>query len=231
MPGLSRADGLTNKSRYRELSDVALLEAVKREESGAILEVINRFHPVLLRYSAKLRIDEHERHNWTVELIHDVVLTLVRPDAILPRSLGAYFVRAARNKAYSVHRAATRREKYEVQGPLAEGASAPDYLELQQDAADGSINGTELPPGVRRLIAHLENTLSREERELLDWSVEGVPLRIIADWTNVTRTTAAHRISRLRQRLIRLSLETLLEFSDSERSDVEQLMLRCGTKP
>lgn len=64
------------------------------------------------------------------------------------------------------------------------------------------------------------------ERELLDWSSEAVPLRLIAEWLGISRAAAGQRVARLKQRL-RLVAETgMADFSQEEEMDVRRFFRR-----
>ena len=204
---------------YRELSDASLLIAAKNEESGAIVELIQRFQGLLLLYATRLGVDDEERHSWVLELLHDVILSLVRPSAAVPESLAAYLVRAARNKAYSARRSEIRQKR-----------TLPEHVGFEFGSAESSDDTPELSRPLRRLAEAIEKMLTPDEKQLLDWAGEAVPLRTVAEWTGVTRTTAAHRLSRLRQRLKKMIPEIVRTFPAEEQHEVQRLLDRLEPK-
>lgn len=216
--------------KFRNVNDATLLVALKNEIPGAFVEIVARYQALMFRYARNFGIQPTERCEWVSSLMHDVVLALLKPGAVVPDSLGAYLARACRNRAYADHRAAVRRQRHEhdaaVDGLDAAKVSEIDQSELDESGEDAKWNSSSLPPGLVKLAAKLDSAITPEERVLLDWSSEAVPLRVIAEWLGISRTAAAQRVSRLKQRLRAIAPRIASLFTEGEQADVKQFFQR-----
>lgn len=225
------AKNIERKEHYKSLSDASLLDALGRDDAAAFLEIVERYQGLVFRYAGYLGIDRSEQREWVNDLIHDVVLSLLKRGAIMPTSLGSYFATACRNKAFAAHRARMRRQVREeaaadytaTDGSVVESLCSEDMI---RNARGPDWEVSNLSPVLSRLAREFEKILTHDERQLLDWSSESVPLRVIADWSGITRTAAAHRVSRLKHRLKQLSQEIIDRFSSAERSEIEKFLRR-----
>jgi len=216
--------------KFRNFDDATLLVALKNEIPGAFVEIVGRYQALMFRYARNFGIQRDERREWVSSLMHDVVLALLKPGAVVPDSLGAYLARACRNRAYADHRAAVRRKRHEHEAAADELDAAKvceiREPELDDTGEDAKWNSSGLPPGLVRLAAKLDNAITPDERMLLDWSSEAVPLRVIAEWLGISRTAAAQRVSRLKQRLRKLAPGISSDFTEGEHADVKQFFQR-----
>lgn len=211
-------------ARYRTLNDAALITALRNEEPVAFVEFIERFQPMLSLHAARFHVDPSERDEWVTELLHDVMLTLIKPKVRIPDSLRGYLVRACRNKAYSANRSRTRRCVREDQ---AEWQTSPNDDSAAVDDHEDQSTRDVLSPALRRFADAVEELLSAEERELLDWWQECVPLRTIASWLGTSRAAAAQRLWRLRERLRRDGLKTLTTFNSGDQAEIRRFLRRA----
>lgn len=198
--------------RYAALHDEELLCALKREESGAFVEIVARYQGLVFKYARYFGVDSAEQREWVTDLLHDVVLSLMKPGAIVPTSFGSYIARACRNKAYMAHRAASRRKSHDPE--------LKDELTPQESA--------EADPAITHFVGALSESLSPDDRQLLDWTSESVPLRVIAEWLGITRSGAAHKVGRLRVRLQGSVPEIISRLSPNEQRNVARLLRRAG---
>lgn len=203
--------------KYRTLSDEGLVSALKAEESGAYLELVERYQGLAFKFARQFDVHPEQQHEWVSDLLTDVVLLLSKRGAIMPDSLAGYIAGACRNKGYMDHRRESRRQVREAPPTYEIQSSPPSDWEPQA-----------LSPALKRLVRELEELLTPEERRLLDWSSESVPLRFIAEWCGITRTGASHRINRLRQRLRRLTPGIVASFAAKERAEVERFLARAN---
>lgn len=132
----SGAAAKADQNRYCGLTDAALITALGKEDPFAFVEIVSRYQALLFRCARNLGVDSPESGEWVSELMHDVVLALLRPGAKVPKSLGGYFVRSSRNKAYAAHRAAVRRRAHENDAALesqlaCSGKTADDEASFQ----------------------------------------------------------------------------------------------------
>jgi hypothetical protein len=66
--------------------------------------------------------------------------------------------------------------------------------------------------------------LSEDDRLLLMWCAEGVPRRLIAEWTGTSYETARKRIQRLSARLRDVARKHATSFSPAERRILERVL-------
>jgi RNA polymerase sigma factor (sigma-70 family) len=218
--------------KYAKLNDEALIAALRAEEGGAFVELVQRYQGLVFKYARYFGVSEDDQQDWVSDLLHDVVLSLIRPGSIIPESLGSYFARACRNKVYMAHRSLVRRQVREARAFDYEGGSdavveSACSETMLRDSRGPDWEDGELAPPLLKLVIAIEKLLSPEERQLLDWSVESVPLRLIAEWCGITRTGVSHRLSRLRQRLQRLTPGIVEGFSAAERVEIGRFLLRA----
>jgi DNA-directed RNA polymerase specialized sigma24 family protein len=213
------------RSHYRNLNDAALIAALRSDEPAAFVEFIERFRPMLSNYAARAGIDESERPGWVVELLHDVMLLLVNPTMRVPASLSGYLVRACRNKAHTARRANFRRTVRESEAALMEIDQDHPNSVHEKTNAEWEANG--VPPALQRFAFALEALLGPDERELLDWSQELVPLRTIALWLGINRAAAAQRVWRLRDRLRKNAVSILGRFDPGDQAIIRRFLKRA----
>jgi RNA polymerase sigma factor (sigma-70 family) len=203
-------------AKYRGFNDEALIVALRHEESGAFLEFVRRFQGLALKFARHFSVAPEFQDEWVNDVLTDVVLFLMKRGAILPESLAAYIARACRNKAYMEIRSRTRRRARETS--VSYDAGVVPAVDWESTASS---------PALQKLLTELEKILTAEERRLLDWSSESVPLRMIAEWCGISRTGASHRINRLRQRLQKLTPQIVAGFEPSERAEIGRFLLRA----
>jgi RNA polymerase sigma factor (sigma-70 family) len=206
------------------VSDAALIAALRREIPDAFTEFVRRFQPMLTRQAARLGVRPAERETWVVELMHDVMMRLLKSETTVPKSVAGYLIRASRNKAYTQHRARTRRARYEDAAHHALCSDDHNTTQPEVDAFDSAPDG--LSPPLRKLAADLEVTLTPADRELLDWTQECVPLRVIAEWLGISRAAAAQRVSRLRGRLRRDVVKLVESYDLDEQKCIHEFLGR-----
>lgn len=194
------------------MTDTELLAAIRREEPAAIAELYRRFAP-LLRGSARAwpGVDGDAL---VEEVIADVALALMRPTATAPRSLAAYLLVALRHRAAAVQRA-------EGDRAAAEGGCAREY-----HPADGEP--APLHPVLARLAAQLDASLDDQERLLLAWVAERVPMRTVAGWLGIGYDAALKRASRLRARLHASALAHIAALPPEDRRVADAFLGRAG---
>jgi RNA polymerase sigma factor (sigma-70 family) len=221
------------QEKYERLSDEALIAALRTGETGAFLELVQRYQGLVFKYARYFGVEHELQREWVTELLHDVVLTLIKTGSILPASLGSYFARACRNKAYMAHRSSSRRQvresratNYEDGTDAVVGSACSETM--LREARGPAWEDEGLAPALTKLVIELEKILTPDERQLLDWSVESVPLRLIAEWCGITRTGASHRLSRLRHRLQNMTPAIVAKFNAQERAEIGRFLLRAS---
>jgi RNA polymerase sigma factor (sigma-70 family) len=161
---------------------------MRADESGAFEEFFERFAPVLRNEAARLRIQPALREEAVVECLEETAMSLIRPGATAPDTLAGYLVVSLRRKNLNRLRAEKRREQRDR--GLAGELAMPCAIESD--------------PGPSELGARLLNLLTDDERALVTWMSEQVPLREVARWLGVSHAAARQRVTRLRTKLRRI---------------------------
>ena len=221
------------ESRFREVSDAALVAAVRRGESDAIDEFLERFQEVVMSQAKLMRIPSAEWRSWTSDLLCDVVISLMDGTQSSPRSVVAYLITAARNK----HRAA-QREWSIHRTRIAERATELSGAErvLASACSESSLNATyapdwepaPLPPVLNRLVSVMECAISRDERHLLSWVAQRTSFSTIARMLGEKRPTIVKRVTRLRARLVAVALRFGESLDIRERTELVRFLRRTG---
>jgi DNA-directed RNA polymerase specialized sigma24 family protein len=215
--------------RLRALSDLALIDAMRRGEELAWGEFVDRFRPLLEQFAERTGIPRHDWPACIVEVLDDVALGLVGGRLAVPGSLGAYLVRAVRNRYLRVRRAAERRERrYALAG---EGSEVVASLcsESTVRASCGPVDDSaDVPAVLGRLAASLRKELSEDELLLLTWRSAAVPYRQIAEWLGVTYDAAAKRVARLSRRARALAQLHAERLPPDERAELGRFFRRIG---
>jgi hypothetical protein len=221
------------EKRFREVSDAALVAAVRRAESEAIDEFLERFQEVVMSQAKLLRIPRAEWRSWTSDLLCDVALGLIDRTEPGPRSIVAYLMAAARNKhraaqrAWSIHRTRIAERATELSGAESVVASA---------CSEASVNATyapdwepaPLPPVLDRLVSVMESALMSDERQLLSWVAQRTSFSTIARMLGEKRPTIVKRVTRLRARLIGAALRFGESLETHERAELVRFLRRTG---
>lgn len=221
------------KTRYREVSDAALVAAARRGEVEAIDEFLARFQEVVMSQAKLLRVPRAEWRSWSSDLLCDVVVGLMSKKHASPRSIVAYLIAAARNK----HRAA-QREWSIHQARIAERATELGGTErvLGTACSEASVRATyapdwepaPLPPVLDRLVSAMERALAPDERRLLSWVAQRTSFTTIARMLGEQRSTVVKRVTRLRARLIDAALQFGTSLDAKERSQLVRFLRRTG---
>jgi DNA-binding CsgD family transcriptional regulator len=221
------------KTRYREVSDAALVAAVRRGEVNAIDEFLERFQEIVMSQAKLLRIPRAEWRSWTSELLCDVVVGLISTTQGSPRSIPAYLIAAARNK----HRA-VQREWSIHHMRIAERATQTGGEERVLEAAcsAASVRATyapdwepaPLPPVLDRLVSAMGHALGPDERRLLSWVAQRTSFTTIARMLGEQRSTVVKRVTRLRARLIDAALRFGTSLDAKERGQLVRFLRRTG---
>jgi DNA-binding CsgD family transcriptional regulator len=220
-------------SQFRAISDAALVAAVRRSEPEAIDEFLERFQEVVMSQAKLLRVPRHEWRGWTAELLCDVVVGLMEMKQRSPRSIVAYLIAAARNK----HRAA-QREWSIHQTRLTERATEVGGSErvLASVCSESTVRATyapdwepaRLPPVLDHLVSAIQGAITPDEHILLSWVSQRTSFSTIARMLGEHRSTVVKRVTRLRARLIELTMRFGHSLHARERQDLVRFLRRTG---
>jgi DNA-directed RNA polymerase specialized sigma24 family protein len=196
-------------------------------------EFVDRFQPLLEHFARRIGIPEWEWGACVTEVLDDEALRLTARTRALPATLGAYLVRAARNRYLRVKRAASRRHQHYTSASDPQRAE-PVILSLCSENALRSSAGPALGDAVTtsgalaRLAAILRAELSEDDLLLLTWRSAGVPHRQIAAWLGITYDAAAKRVARLSQQLRAIAQLRAQSFPPAERAELARFFRRVG---
>jgi DNA-directed RNA polymerase specialized sigma24 family protein len=218
--------------RLRALSDLALVDAMRRGDELAWGEFVDRFRPLLEQFADRTGIPRSDWPACVVDVLEDVALNLANGRLAVPDSLGAYLVRVARNRHLRVKRAAARRDRrYSLAvegGDVIASLCSESMVRASRSPAD---DGTDAPAALGRLTVALRAELSDDELLLLTWRSAGVPYRQIAEWLGVTYDAAAKRIARLSRRVHALARLHAERLPVEERAEIIRFFRRVGVVP
>jgi DNA-directed RNA polymerase specialized sigma24 family protein len=219
----------------RALSDAAIVGAMRDGMGAAWLEFDARFRPLLERYAARVGIPRWEWSACITDVLDDEALRLVERPGELPRHLSAYLVRAVRNRHLALKRAASRRDHRYASAASDDATDEGAVPTLMSQHSRQASNPTRVaeehsssPQPVTRLAELLAAHVSTEERQLLAWVAEGVPHRIIGEWSGISRDAAKKRIARLCRKLRQTALVLSEGLPPEDRHAIERVLRRAA---
>jgi DNA-directed RNA polymerase specialized sigma24 family protein len=216
--------------RLRALSDATIVDAMRAGDELAWGEFVDRFRPLLEHFARRIGIPRWEWDACVTEVLEDEALKLASARRLaLPTSLGAYLVRAVRNRHLRLKRAAARRDRHYAS---ARDTSNSLCSESTMRASEGSAGDETVgSSALARLAAILRDELSEDELLLLTWRSAGVPHRQAAEWLGISYDAAAKRVNRLAQRLRAVARRRAEAFPPEERSELERFFRLVGAAP
>jgi len=241
----ARAARLPERVRWRETADAELVAAMRRGSYEALREFYARFEPLLARYAARAGVMSDSWEEDAHDVLGDVVLSLVAAESArardgarardMVRDIHAYIQRAFRNHFLDATRAAARRELRDTRATSSveatgERMALASCSEGSVRASGGEASGESAGPShaIRRLATVLDADLSTDERQMLTWVSNAVPMREIAKWLGIGYSAAKVRLSRTRSRLRERALRHVNECTGAEREELIQLFRRSG---
>jgi len=212
----------------RALTDEALLHAMADMSPVAWAEFEERFRPLLEQRALRFGIPTSDWPNCIDETIEDEGLKLARGQVPSPTSVAAWLVAAMRRRYLMIQRANRRREQYYRAAVVPEPTTGERVIAsvhaTSSRVAEPTSDGTRVRP-LQRLAEIVAAELSHDERLLLAWSAEGVPQRLIAEWTGTRYETVRKRMQRLCGRLRSLARSSADSFPPGERRELERLFV------
>ncbi|HEY7860099.1 MAG TPA: sigma-70 family RNA polymerase sigma factor [Gemmatimonadaceae bacterium] len=222
--GGDRGARLAARIRWRATGDMELVAAVRQGDFEALREFYARFEPLLARYASRAGLAFESWEDEAHDVLCDVVLALLAGDARGDvRSVHAYVIRAFRNRMLDAHRAAERRDAREADERMVL-ESCSEYAIRQSAGALADAHGPS--PAIARLATVLDAALTVEERQMLTWVSNAVPMREIAQWLDIGYSAAKVRLSRLRSRLRERALRHVNECAGAEREELVEFLRR-----
>jgi RNA polymerase sigma factor (sigma-70 family) len=236
----ARGTRLTERLRWREMSDAELVAAMRRGSYEALREFYARFEPLLARYAARAGVVSDNWEEDAHDVLGTVLLSLVENGSrararASVRDIHAYIQRAFRNHFLDAKRAAARREQRDMRAASSADATGERMAlascsESSVRASSGEASEEPWRPSaaIARLAAILDAELAPDERQMLTWVSNAVPMREIARWLGIGYSAAKVRLSRTRSRLRERALRHVHECTGAEREELIELFRRSG---
>jgi len=236
----ARGTRLAERMRWREMPEAELVAAMRRGNYEALREFYARFEPLLARYAARAGVKSDSWEDDAHDVLSGVVLSLIEASArarakASVRDIHGYIQRAFRNHFLDAKRSETRRVQRDARATSS--AEATGERMALASCSEGSVNAsggdaTEErvgpSPAIARLAAMLDAELSSDERQMLTWVSNAVPMREIARWLDIGYSAAKVRLSRTRSRLRERALRHVGECTGAEREELIDLFRRSG---
>jgi hypothetical protein len=220
-------------TRFRAVSDAALVAAVRRSDAEAIDEFLERFQEVVMSQAKRLRVTSAEWRSWTSDLLCDVVVGLVQKTGAGPRSIVAYLITASRNKHRASQREwSLRQKRLDERATMLGGservlaAACSEFSARATYAADWEP--APLPPVLDGLVTAIECSINADERQLLSWIAQRTSFSTIARMLGEKRSTIVKRATRLRGRLIETAMRFGASLDSRERGELVRFLRRTG---
>ena len=191
-------------------TDDTLVDRLMAGEDAAIRELNARYGPMLQRQAKRRGLGPEERREFIGDVLVDVALHLMKPDANRPVRLRGYLVATVDRRLIDRHR---REVAAAPLVELDEGEGHEATAQESQDEARASV-------AARGLADALEKAMDDADRELLLWLGERIPQRVIAEWLHMTDGALCTYVSRLRQRLREVARAYVLTLPEGERAAV-----------
>lgn len=193
--------------------DAELASRLMHGEDAAILELNARYGPLLLRQAKRRGLGPAERRELVAEMLTDVTLHLMTPEAKAPLRLRGYLVA-------TLDRRLIDRRRRELSAPeLVELADVEDEVATPADtAATEPSDEASAASAAHALAVTLRQAMDDADRELLLWIGERIPQRVIAEWLEMTDGALRTYVSRLRRRLREVARSHVATLPERERS-------------
>jgi DNA-directed RNA polymerase specialized sigma24 family protein len=220
-----------NRRALRDLSDKALIDAMRDGAPEAWQEFMMRFRPLLDRYARRTGIASADRAECIETVLEDSAIRWAIDGAAPPDNLAAYLLRAVTYRRKRLERDAYRLSKRYALAATIDGAvlSLCSAASVRESQILGERLQDEIQPALARFCSLLIEPLSEDDRMILARLGDGLPHREIAAELGLSYEAGRKRIQRLCSRL-RDSVPGVLErLSDIDRAHVARILPRTKT--
>jgi len=228
------AGGRLESTRYP--TQQRLIAAIRRGEESAIHELFVLYAPLLRDQAKKMSVPAGECDQMVDTLLDDVAVHLVEVE-IPPQELTTYIVSSLRNRIRSGHRDAGRAAANTERACAAYGDSAEKIVAechseygLRASLPSDADADPPLRSAVLKLAHKSAGALSEEDLILMIGVGRHIPLRDIAEQLGITHGHARVKVSRLRERFIRLAIQYLDTLEPAEKREVERFFRRADVR-
>ncbi len=230
--GRSTRDGRQRSARLAELSDLALVDAMRTGDEGAFEEFVCRFQLPVLLQARRLRVRPEERRQWVIDALYQAGTALCRRKAPPYGSVIAYLVTACKRKSLTDRRRRDVRERREIQCADDTSSGEGAVLSLCSEATVRAAYGAdreqdELPPVLAWLVSMLCEATGEDDRRLLAWVGQRISYSEIAGWLGINRSAAIKRVTRLRARLGGATLRFARSLERRDRAELLRFLRRA----
>ena len=222
-----------NRQALRDLSDKALIDAMRGGAPEAWQEFMMRFRPLLDRYAHRTEIDPVDRADCIDSVLEDSAMRWAIDGTSPPESLLAYLIRAVDYRRKAMRREASRRAgRYELAGRAAtiEGVvlSLCSEASVRESRGPDDAEEDESRAAIGRFCALLIEPLTQEDRSILARLGDGLPYRELAAELGMSYEAGRKRIQRLCARVRDSAPDVLERLSTVDRAHVERLLPRTA---
>ena len=228
------AGGKLASSRYP--TQQLLIAAIRRGEESALRELFVLYAPLLRDQAKKMSVPLGEREQVVETLLDDIAIHLAEVE-IPPRELTSYIVGSLRNRIRTQHRDETRalehsENAYGAYGDSPERIVAECHSQygMRASLSSGADLGTPLRSAIKKLADKSAGELTREELTLIIGVGRHIPLRDLAEQLGLSYGAARVRLSRLRERFIRLAVQYLTTLEPGEKREIERFFRRADVR-
>jgi hypothetical protein len=228
------AGGRLESSRYP--TQRRLIAAIRRGEDAAIHELFILYAPLLRDQARLLSVPIGERNQLIETFLDDIVIHLLEVE-IPPLELTSYIVKSLRNRVRTRHRDAMRAQEnderaYSEVGHSTERIVAECHSEYAMRVSQPSdIDGdAPLRSAIKKLADRSASELTDDELFLLIGVGRRIPLRELGEQLGITHVAARARVSRLRERFIRLAIQYVNTLEPAEKREIERFFRRADIR-
>ena len=222
------------KINYRELSEPALIDAMRAGEGRAIEEFILRYQRLLFDRAKSAGIRRPDCEEAIADVVQDVARLIAGRRLRPTQEMAGYMVRCFFHRLAKEGLERQRRRELVREG--SEEAPGDDESAVLGALSEHTLRSSRGPnweyiplsAPLRKLASIIEEGISPEEEQLLGWHSKYVPIREIAEWLGVSYATAAQRSWRLRRRLRDVALQYASTFSRNEWREIAAFFDRCS---
>lgn len=215
-------------------SQELLVRAIRRGDESAIYEMFVLYAPLLRDQARRMGVPPADLPQFVDTLMTDVALHLAEMD-VAPRELTGYLVTALRNRVRTRHRDQNRHRvlherAYTESDASSERVVAECHSEygLRSTAAADAEREITVRPVIARLAEAAAKELSPEELVMLVGIGRHVPLRDIAAQLGLSYGAARVRLSRLRERFVKVVIEYARSLDAADRREIARFFRRAN---
>ena len=215
----------------RDLSDSALIDAMRGGVSEAWQEFLVRFRPLLIQYGLRTKMGRSGANDCVEHVLEDAAMRWAVEGAAPPKNVVAYLLRAASLHQRTLERDATRRvrkhqraiDEEQREGPILSSCSEAAIRD-SRGPADHVEEFTQ--DALVRLCQLVRQSLGEDDSKILTQLADGLPHRAIAAELGLSYEAGRKRIQRLCARVRDLVPIAVQGLSSTDRVHVERLLRR-----